>query len=302
MPEPSENHQQSVSLESVDLRFRSGQLVFGFLASDERKRTGGRKPRFGNCLPGEEKTPHTPVAETRTHPPMWNLTTKPSKWLSNEDIAFTIELVYLSVTSGNGDLFRARAYREASNVVRAYPDSVVELLLQKGPSRLGEKLGLKTHFVVIIEEIVHSSLGCCLHPLSDKDATKGLPVGLLLAIDARYRVLARLGQLSRVAPRRFNPEQKAWLPVMDTEIEGLWLRTMYSNSEQARQLARVTDWVVIVASREGHVFRYTVVTERYGTLSSLRVVRGHEPACRDYYRRLLSKSPNKSEGPNPKAA
>jgi hypothetical protein len=183
--------------------------------------------------------------------------------------------------------------------VRAYPDSVVELLLQKGPSTVREKLGLKAHFVALIEEVVHSSFGSFLDTFSEKDVSKGLPIGLLLAIDARYRALAGSGQLPRIAPSGFNPEQKAWLPVLDTEIDGFWLRASYSNSEQAHQLARVTDWVVIVAGRDGRILRYTVVTERHGRLSRLRVVRGREPACRDYYRRRLSRSPTKKPESNP---
>ncbi len=40
------------------------------------------------------------------------------------------------------------------------------------------------------------------------------PVGLLLEVEALYRLRARSGDLQRVAPRRFNPTGEAWLPVM----------------------------------------------------------------------------------------
>jgi hypothetical protein len=39
-------------------------------------------------------------------------------------------------------------------------------------------------------------------------------VGILLAIDAEYREKARAGSLPLIAPRRLNPEGKAWLPVL----------------------------------------------------------------------------------------
>lgn len=41
-------------------------------------------------------------------------------------------------------------------------------------------------------------------------------VGELLDIDRVYRRLAAANRLPRIAPRRFNPEGKAWLPVLHT--------------------------------------------------------------------------------------
>jgi DNA polymerase (family 10) len=42
-------------------------------------------------------------------------------------------------------------------------------------------------------------------------------VGLLLEIDEEYRRKAERDQLRKIAPKRFNPEGKAWLPVMHTK-------------------------------------------------------------------------------------
>jgi hypothetical protein len=121
-------------------------------------------------------------------------------------------------------------------------------------------------------------------------ADKGLPpgddppVGLLLAIDARYRRRAEEGRLKTIAPRRFNPEGQAWLPILHAE-EGPWHFTaLYSNTARAHELNRTRDWVVIYYDRDGLEGRNTVVTETRGPDRGRRVVRGREAACRDYYR------------------
>jgi hypothetical protein len=110
-------------------------------------------------------------------------------------------------------------------------------------------------------------------------------VDLLLDIDREYRDKARAGELRRIAPRRFNPERKAWLPVLHTR-RGAWHFTaLLSNTERAHELHRTYDWVVIFycAPHEGEG-QATVVTERRGALTGRRVVRGREPECSRHYR------------------
>ena len=112
-----------------------------------------------------------------------------------------------------------------------------------------------------------------------------LDVSLLLEIDREYREKAASGVLPKIAPRRFNPEHEAWLPVLHTRF-GPWRFTaLYSNTERAHDLHRTHDWVVIFASDgEGNDVQYTVVTEWRGELRGERVVRGREPECATYYR------------------
>jgi hypothetical protein len=109
-------------------------------------------------------------------------------------------------------------------------------------------------------------------------------VGLLLDIDREYREKARAGQLPRIAPRRFNPEHNAWLPVLHTRF-GPWRFTaLFSNTDRAHELHRVFDWVVIFHELgEEERGQATVVTERRGALTGRRVVRGREPECAHYY-------------------
>jgi putative hydrolase len=112
-------------------------------------------------------------------------------------------------------------------------------------------------------------------------------VAVLLDIDREYREKARAGRLPRIAPRRFNPEGKAWLPMLNTRF-GPWRFTAhFSNTERAHELQRAYEWVVILCTdAEGAEGRATVVTQRHGVLVGKRVVRGREPECARYYRRV----------------
>lgn len=102
-------------------------------------------------------------------------------------------------------------------------------------------------------------------------------VKLLLEVDRDYRRLSRAGKLPMIAPRRFNPEQRAWLPVMHTERNGWHFTVLFSNTPRAHQLGRTNDWVVIYFSDGDHEEgQYTVVTEQQGRLKGRRVVRGRE--------------------------
>ena len=106
----------------------------------------------------------------------------------------------------------------------------------------------------------------------------------LLDVDREYRAGAAADTLPKIAPRRFNPEGKAWLPVLHTR-RGDWAFTaLYSNTARAHELDRVRDWVVVYAEDKAHHERqYTVVTAGQGTLAGRRVVRGRERECGELY-------------------
>ena len=108
-------------------------------------------------------------------------------------------------------------------------------------------------------------------------------VGLLLAIDKMYRQKAGAGALKTIAPRRFNPENKTWLPILHTEQDGWEFTVLFSNTARAHELKRITDWVVIYYGRNGDEGQATVVTQQGGPLDGLRVVRGREKECRALY-------------------
>jgi DNA polymerase (family X) len=109
-------------------------------------------------------------------------------------------------------------------------------------------------------------------------------VAVLLEVDGEYRRRAAAGDLKTIAPRRFNPEGKAWLPVLTTR-RGDWSFTaLFSNTARAHELNKTDDWVVIYFERAGDEERQrTVVTETKGPLEGKRVVRGREAETRKYY-------------------
>jgi hypothetical protein len=108
-------------------------------------------------------------------------------------------------------------------------------------------------------------------------------VAAILDVDKEYRYRAGAGKLKTIAPRRFNPERKSWLPIMHTERNGWHFTALFSNTARAHDLNKTHDWVVIYFERDGEESQRTVVTEQGGPLKGQRVVRGQEAECRAYY-------------------
>lgn len=109
-------------------------------------------------------------------------------------------------------------------------------------------------------------------------------VALLLEVDADYRRRAAAGELVKLAPRRFNPNNEAWLPVMRTEREGWSMTVLFSNTARAHELGKTHDWVVIYFQKDGPEAQCTVVTETRGPLKDKRVIRGRERECMQFYK------------------
>jgi len=102
-------------------------------------------------------------------------------------------------------------------------------------------------------------------------------VSLLLDVDHEYRERAEAGDLRKIQPRRFSGQGGPWLPILHTQRGDWHFTALYSNTPRAHELGRTHDWVVIYyhsdSAPEGQV---TVVTEHFGPLKGLRVVRGRE--------------------------
>ncbi len=109
-------------------------------------------------------------------------------------------------------------------------------------------------------------------------------VSTLLDVDAEYRRRADAGDLPTIAPRRFNPEGRSWLPLLTTR-RGEWSFTaLFSNTARAHEAGKTDDWVVIYFERPGGEERQrTVVTETRGPLAGKRVVRGRDAENRRHY-------------------
>jgi hypothetical protein len=113
-------------------------------------------------------------------------------------------------------------------------------------------------------------------------------VAELLDIDQQYRRLVELDRLPKIAPRRFNPEGKAWLPILHAHRGERHYTALYSNTARAHELGTTRDWVVIYRDDSGDHGQWTVITAGLGKLKGKRVVCGREDECAAHYGRLAS--------------
>lgn len=121
-------------------------------------------------------------------------------------------------------------------------------------------------------------------PVRAAPVQDGPAVKLILRVDDEYRQKAATGKLPMITPKRFNPENRAWLPILHTTRDHWHFTALYSNTARAHQLGRTTDWVVIYFYDDHHrEGQHTVVTETHGSLQGRRVVRGREAECLQYY-------------------
>jgi DNA uptake protein ComE-like DNA-binding protein len=180
------------------------------------------------------------------------------------------------------------------------PESVFQQVSGIGPElaeRIHEQLGIDT--LEALEQAAHDGrldevegfgerrLQAVTESLEAKlrrrrDGDEEVPVAELLDVDREYRRKAARDELRRIAPRRFNPEGEAWLPILHTERNGRHYTALYSNTARAHDLDKTHDWVVLYLEDEDQA-QWTVVTETSGPLDGKRVVRGREAECRRYY-------------------
>jgi len=118
----------------------------------------------------------------------------------------------------------------------------------------------------------------------------------LLAVDAEYQRRAAAGELHNIAPKRFNPGRRAWLPVMHGERDGWSFTALFSNTARAHELGTTRDWVILYYERDGDEDQCTIVTERHGPLSGQRVVRGREAECAAHQRARVGDPPAPAPG------
>ncbi len=109
------------------------------------------------------------------------------------------------------------------------------------------------------------------------------PVSEVLDVDAEYRRRSAGGVLPKIAPRRFNPGHRRWLPILHTVRKERHYTAVFSNTPRAHQLHRTSDWVVIYYDGTGGERQCTVITSTYGPLAGRRIIRGREPECMEHY-------------------
>jgi hypothetical protein len=110
------------------------------------------------------------------------------------------------------------------------------------------------------------------------------PVAELLDVDAEYREKAAAGRLRRIAPHRFNPGHRAWLPILHATRGERHYTAVFSNTARAHRLGRTRDWVVLYCDGDRAERQYTVITAHAGDLAGRRIVMGRETECAEFYR------------------
>jgi hypothetical protein len=119
-------------------------------------------------------------------------------------------------------------------------------------------------------------------PIADRLAPS---IEEILDVDEEYRCKVASNELPTIAPKRFNPSHRDWLPVLHTERGDWHFTLLFSNTARAHELGRTQDWVVVYFyDRDNNEGQHTVVTETRGPLKGKRVVRGLEARCRNFYR------------------
>ncbi|MEO0996919.1 MAG: DNA-binding protein, partial [Pseudomonadota bacterium] len=161
-----------------------------------------------------------------------------------------------------------------------HADTLEALEIAANDGRLAALSGVGPRRVAAIRTGLQSLLGRRRRP-GAPGAARVPAIGLLLAVDRAYRRGARRGTLPKIAPKRFNPDSVAWLPILHTERDGWHFTALFSNTARAHELGKTNDWVVIYYEDGDHdEGQVTVVTETHGPLEGRRVVRGREAECR----------------------
>jgi DNA polymerase (family X) len=163
-------------------------------------------------------------------------------------------------------------------------DTLESLEAAAHDGRLEGVRGVGARRAAVIRAALASMLGRRLGRAAGVALRESPAVATLLEVDREYRDGAAAGKLPTIAPKRFNPEGTAWLPVLHAE-KGAWHFTaLFSNTARAHELGHTRDWVVVYFYDERHVEgQHTVVTESRGPLAGRRVVRSRETECREHY-------------------
>jgi len=218
----------------------------------------------------------------------------------NTRIASTFVRVATLLEQQGGSPFRVRAWRDAAATIAEWPREMADVFHDHGRIGLEALPHIGPRLASVLIEMITSGRCAALDRLEGEagiEAVEEIEVAdqqprrrstqhrvpsaeLLLDVDREYRAAAAAGRLFKIAPRRFNPEHEAWLPILHLERDGFAFTAMYSNTELAHHLGRTHDWVIIYFHEpHGPEAQATVVTEHRGARRGHRVVRGREREC-----------------------
>jgi DNA polymerase (family 10) len=184
-------------------------------------------------------------------------------------------MVTLASVSGIGARLAERLHSEMGIT------TLEELEAAAHDGRLAEIGGFGKKRIAGVKESLGARLGRSAQPVSRPSKTP--PVSELLDVDREYREKADAGRLRKIAPKRFNPTGKSWLPVLHTRRGKRRYTALFSNTALAHELGKTHDWVVLYYDSGEGEKQYTVVTAKQGPLAGNRVVRGRETESAAFY-------------------
>ena len=200
------------------------------------------------------------------------------RWAQLERMRGSLDPVQrLQAVPGIGPLLAEQIHDEL------HVDTLEGLELAAHDGRLEALKGIGPRRAAMIRASLEKMLGR-VRSREYEEMADGPSVPVLLDVDREYRDKAAAGTLPMIAPRRFNPSNEAWLPILHTERDGWHFTAIFSNTGRAHDLGRTRDWVVIYFYNYQHEEgQHTVVTETRGSLIGMRVVRGREAECRKFH-------------------
>ncbi|MFN0122865.1 MAG: helix-hairpin-helix domain-containing protein [Blastocatellia bacterium] len=160
-------------------------------------------------------------------------------------------------------------------------DSLEELEAAAHDGRLALVAGFGAKRIIGIRDALASRLGRVRRPAPAAGPEPA--ISEILDVDREYRVMADRDVLPKIAPRRFNPQHKTWLPVLHTTRGERHYTALFSNTARAHEADMTHDWVIIYADGGQGERQYTVITALRGPLEGRRIVRGRETECVAHY-------------------
>jgi len=161
-------------------------------------------------------------------------------------------------------------------------ETLEELEIAAHDGRLARISGLGEKRIAGIRDSLATRLGR-IRPSGPMLLPGQPPVSEILGVDEEYRTKAAAGELPKITPRRFNPKQEQWLPILHTIRGERHYTALFSNTPRAHQLRKTSDWVIIYYDGGDGERQGTVITSAYGPLEGKRIIRGREPECGEHY-------------------
>lgn len=162
-------------------------------------------------------------------------------------------------------------------------ETLQELEAAAHDGRLEGVAGLGHKRITGVRDCLAQRLGR-LHPAPPLRHPSTEPsVAELLDVDMQYRNDAAAGRLKLIVPKRFNPDNEAWLPILHATRGSRHYTALFSNTARAHELGKTDDWVVLFYDGNQGERQCTIITSEFGPLKGRRIVRGREGECEMHY-------------------